>query len=389
MRRLSYVLIALVVVALLAYSSVFIVNAREQALVLRFGEITRVIQKPGIYFKLPTRLVDTVQIVDSRLLSFDLEDIRVQVRDGRRYIVDAFVAFKVTDPQSGHLMGFRADITPQVARIDAHTLRREGPNRLCYAGSVLHAKPRALSTSRSPIQLGAELYGDASPASDVEVISLMLEMLELAAVPDVHMDLGHVGIYRGLARAAGLSGETERSLFDAALDNLTRARVLPASWRLSDPAAYYEAITGVPFRSPVSRYRRLSDDLVADGRLIPAFAETAARVVRADLTRLQSLPFITTLDDRDVRSAAMRVAENRCLIAWVRLETGARSASYRYALEHLLVAAPEEEAIATERSLAFLDSRRHLLDPLLPPDAEARCGLVPPEPGPAVLVRKG
>ncbi len=123
--------------------------------------------------------------------------------------------FKVTDPQSGHLMGFRADITPQVARIDAHTLRREGPNRLCYAGSVLHAKPRALSTSRSPIQLGAELYGDSSPASDVEVISLMLEMLELAAVPDVHMDLGHVGIYRGLARAAGLSGEVERSLFDA------------------------------------------------------------------------------------------------------------------------------------------------------------------------------
>ncbi|HSC83983.1 MAG TPA: ATP phosphoribosyltransferase regulatory subunit [Pseudomonas sp.] len=123
--------------------------------------------------------------------------------------------FKVTDPESGRLMGFRADITPQVARIDAHTLRREGPSRLCYAGSVLHAKPRALSTSRSPIQLGAELYGDASPASDVEVISLMLDMLELARVPDVHMDLGHVGIYRGLARAAGLSGEVEQQLFDA------------------------------------------------------------------------------------------------------------------------------------------------------------------------------
>ena len=104
--------------------------------------------------------------------------------------------FKVIDPQSGRQMGFRADITPQVARIDAHTLRREGPSRLCYAGSVLHAKPRALSSSRSPIQLGAELYGDASPSSDVEVISLMLAMLQLADVPDVHMDLGHVGIYR-------------------------------------------------------------------------------------------------------------------------------------------------------------------------------------------------
>ncbi|WP_137818582.1 ATP phosphoribosyltransferase regulatory subunit [Pseudomonas sp. 2FG] len=123
--------------------------------------------------------------------------------------------FKVIDPQTGRQMGFRADITPQVARIDAHTLRREGPSRLCYAGSVLHAQPRALTTSRSPIQLGAELYGDASPASDVEVISLLLEMLEQAAVPDVHMDLGHVGIYRGLARAAGLSGEVEQQLFDA------------------------------------------------------------------------------------------------------------------------------------------------------------------------------
>jgi ATP phosphoribosyltransferase regulatory subunit len=123
--------------------------------------------------------------------------------------------FKVTDPLSGRQMGFRADITPQVARMDAHTLRREGPSRLCYAGSVLHATPRALSTSRSPIQLGAELYGDASPASDVEVISLMLDTLALARVPDVHMDLGHVGIYRGLARAAGLSGAAEQQLFDA------------------------------------------------------------------------------------------------------------------------------------------------------------------------------
>ena len=133
--------------------------------------------------------------------------------------------FKVIDPQTGRQMGFRADITPQVARIDAHTLRRAGPSRLCYAGSVLHAQPRGLSSSRSPIQLGAELYGDASPSSDVEVISLMLAMLQLADVPDVHMDLGHVGIYRGLARAANLSVEVEQQLFDAlqrkAIDEVT------------------------------------------------------------------------------------------------------------------------------------------------------------------------
>jgi ATP phosphoribosyltransferase regulatory subunit len=142
--------------------------------------------------------------------------------------------FKVIDPLSGRQMGFRADITPQVARIDAHSMRREGPSRLCYAGSVLHAQPRPLTTSRSPIQLGAELYGDASPASDVEVISLLVDTLELAQVPDVHMDLGHVGIYRGLARAAGLSGEAERQLFDAmqrkAMDEIAAlTEALPAS----------------------------------------------------------------------------------------------------------------------------------------------------------------
>jgi ATP phosphoribosyltransferase regulatory subunit len=123
--------------------------------------------------------------------------------------------FKVTDPQSGQLMGFRADITPQVARMDAHSLRREGPSRLCYAGSVVHARPRSLSRSRSPIQLGAELFGDASPAADIEVISLMLATLEQAEIADIHMDLGHVGVYRGLARAAQLSTEQEAHIFDA------------------------------------------------------------------------------------------------------------------------------------------------------------------------------
>ncbi|GGL98672.1 ATP phosphoribosyltransferase regulatory subunit [Pseudomonas asuensis] len=123
--------------------------------------------------------------------------------------------FKVTDPLSGRLMGFRADITPQVARMDAHALHREGPSRLCYAGSVLHSRPRALSTSRSPIQIGAELYGVKDTAGDLEIISLMLGVLELAQIPDVHMDLGHVGIYRGLCEAAGLSGAAEEALFDA------------------------------------------------------------------------------------------------------------------------------------------------------------------------------
>ena len=116
----------------------------------------------------------------------------------------ALRTFTVTDPSSGQLMGFRADITPQVARLDAHSLHREGPSRLCYAGSVVQTRPRDLDNSRSPIQIGAELYGDSSTAADIEIISLMLQTLQHAGVQDLHLDLGHVGIYRGLAKAAGV-----------------------------------------------------------------------------------------------------------------------------------------------------------------------------------------
>ena len=99
MRRLPVILVAVLALLVLIYSSVFIVNERDQAIVLRFGEITRVIREPGIYFKFPTAFVDTVQKIEDRLLSFEIEDIRVQVRDGRRYIVDAFLAFRITDPR--------------------------------------------------------------------------------------------------------------------------------------------------------------------------------------------------------------------------------------------------------------------------------------------------
>ncbi|HDZ57017.1 MAG TPA: ATP phosphoribosyltransferase regulatory subunit [Pseudomonas xinjiangensis] len=123
--------------------------------------------------------------------------------------------FKMTDQLSGRMLGLRADITPQVARIDAHTLGAVGPSRLCYCGSVLHTRPRPLSTARSLIQLGAELYGNASCASDIEIMSLMLETLSACQVDGVHLDIGHVGIYRGLVQAAGLDEITEKLLFDA------------------------------------------------------------------------------------------------------------------------------------------------------------------------------
>lgn len=123
--------------------------------------------------------------------------------------------FKMTDPMSGRLLGIRADITPQTARIDAHQLRSDEPVRLCYIGSVLRAYPDGFSATRSPLQIGAELYGHAGVESDVEILCLMMATLSEAGVDNVFIDLGHVGIFRGLSRQAGLKARQEAQLFAA------------------------------------------------------------------------------------------------------------------------------------------------------------------------------
>ncbi|MDX1654554.1 MAG: ATP phosphoribosyltransferase regulatory subunit, partial [Candidatus Competibacteraceae bacterium] len=125
--------------------------------------------------------------------------------------------FKLTDQLSGRLMGVRADMTPQVARIDAHQLRREGPVRLCYMGTVLHTRPDGLGGSRAPLQIGAELYGHAGYQSDLEVLLLMLETLAVARVEAVHLDLGHVAIFRHLMGQAALEPQWEAAVFEALL----------------------------------------------------------------------------------------------------------------------------------------------------------------------------
>ena len=122
--------------------------------------------------------------------------------------------FKLTDQISGEMLGVRADMTPQVARIDAHNLKHEWPTRLCYVGTILHTRGDPLEKTRSPMQIGAELYGHAGKESDVEVIRLMLEMLAITGLQNVHLDLGHVGIYRALSRQAGLTVLQESELFD-------------------------------------------------------------------------------------------------------------------------------------------------------------------------------
>jgi len=123
--------------------------------------------------------------------------------------------FKLIDEMTGRLLGVRADITPQVSRIDAHRMSEDGPSRLCYAGPVLLTKPRELGGSRNPVQIGAELYGHSGKESDIEILELMLSSLERTGLTQISLDLGHVGIFRGLVSQYNIDETLEADLFDA------------------------------------------------------------------------------------------------------------------------------------------------------------------------------
>ncbi|MCF7521287.1 ATP phosphoribosyltransferase regulatory subunit [Neisseria sp. ZJ106] len=136
--------------------------------------------------------------------------------------IDAGLSLKtirVVDQLSGRQLGIRADITPQVARIDAHLLSaNNGINRLCYAGSVLHARPDGLLSTREPLQIGAELYGHADVAADIELIDLMLKSMAVADIGEVLLSLGHIGVFRALAEAAKLNEQQSLQLLSLMQD---------------------------------------------------------------------------------------------------------------------------------------------------------------------------
>ncbi len=131
--------------------------------------------------------------------------------------------FKLVDQLSGRHMGVRADITPQVARIDAHLLNRQGVTRLCYAGSVLHTLPAGLTKTREPFQVGAELYGHAGLESDIEIQQLMIDALRLVGVDALHLDIGHPSIFRSLVKESGCDTGRAEDLFHA-----TQSKDIPA-----------------------------------------------------------------------------------------------------------------------------------------------------------------
>ncbi|MFP3874103.1 MAG: ATP phosphoribosyltransferase regulatory subunit [Thiohalophilus sp.] len=172
--------------------------------------------------------------------------------------------FKLTDQLTGKLMGLRADMTPQVARIDAHTLKKAGPSRLCYIGSVLHTRPDGFAGSRSPIQVGAELYGHSGSESDVEVFRLMLETLRQSGVQELYFDLGHVGIYRQLVGEAKLSQEQQAELFDA-----LQRKAIPEIEQLLDNSSIDSKIAdGLLALATLNG----DESVIEEARRLPAFA---------------------------------------------------------------------------------------------------------------------
>jgi len=146
--------------------------------------------------------------------------------------------FKLTDQLSGRLMGIRADITPQVARIDAHLLKRDTPTRLCYLGSVLHTRPGKSGETRAPLQVGAELYGHSGVASDIEIVKLMLATLKQVGINQTYIDLGHIGIFRTLSSDSSLSDTQQAQVFEAlqrkAKDEL---KSLYKEWNITNAAS--------------------------------------------------------------------------------------------------------------------------------------------------------
>jgi ATP phosphoribosyltransferase regulatory subunit len=198
--------------------------------------------------------------------------------------------YKLVDQLSGRTMGIRADITPQAARIDAHLLNHRGVTRLCYCDSVLHTLPATIAASREPVQIGAELYGYAGIAADLDVIRLMAGAFERIKVPVSRIDLGHVGIFRALAEAAGLPQESEENLL-----NLLQAKDVPG---LIDACAEVPS----PYREALQRLPQLyggADVLDRAAAELPALPAITAALdgLRHLVASAADLPFSVDLSD--------------------------------------------------------------------------------------------
>ncbi len=213
------------------------------------------------------------------------------------------LTFKTVDPLSGRMLGLRADTTPQVARLDAHLLNEAGVTRLCYAGSVLRTQAAGPGSTRQVLQIGAELYGHGGIAADAEIVRLLLSALDAAGVRGLHLDVGHVGIYRALAQAAGLAGTGEgddTELFVALRDKDAPA-VLELTADLPEPArAALRRLPTLygPADTTLAAARAALPPLPAVAAALDALASLAAAaadaaVVHVDLADLRGYHYYT------------------------------------------------------------------------------------------------
>ena len=203
--------------------------------------------------------------------------------------------FKLVDQLSGRTLALRADITPQAARIDAHLLNRQGVARLCYVGSVLHTQPAGLTRTRELLQIGAELYGHGGLESDLEIQQLMLQSLGLLGIRAVHLDLGHVGVFRALSSHAGLGKELENELF-AALQSKDSAALHSLVQPLD--AVLRDALLALP-----ALYGNCAEVLALARKLLPDSAEIGAALdaLQTAASKLQPLVSSVGIDLADLR----------------------------------------------------------------------------------------
>src|SRR5450759_2823189 len=204
-------------------------------------------------------------------------------------------SFKLVDQLSGRTLALRADITPPVARIDAHLLNRQGVARLCYAGSVLHTQPVGLTRTRELLQIGAELYGHGGLESDLEIQQLMLQTLALLGIKDVHLDLGHVGVFRALVSHARLDKDIESELF-VALQSKDSAALRTLARPLD--AALRNALLALP-----ALYGNCAEVLAKARKQLPDYPEMRAALddLQSISTSLQPLVSNVGIDLADLR----------------------------------------------------------------------------------------
>ena len=208
--------------------------------------------------------------------------------------------FKLVDQLSGRTLGLRADITPQVARIDAHLLNRAGVTRLCYAGSVAHARTPVGSSAREDLQLGAEIYGCATWEADFEAITLLLKTLSIAGLDKVYLDLSHAGILTGILAEQKLDKETIETLYGL-LQSKDRPRL--SKWAACLPAKTAEALIALTelngpceqvlakAKKELPKHAAIDQALVDLERLVAAVSASSGLELSIDLADLRGYQY--------------------------------------------------------------------------------------------------